>query len=109
MDEGDVAAAPVTLKQAAAIVYRDLTVAALEEASNLASIEPELALLRVWVRDAVLEGKTGADGMRRLMGHVIRALEVRHRLSPKRLDDFSTAVAAVFEYMDEQRPERVEV
>jgi|CXWL01.1.fsa_nt_gi hypothetical protein len=82
--------------------YSKLVVQAVDEAAGVASVDTEVALLRVWLRDTSKEHKRDRDLMLKLFDRIIRAVAVKYRLSPKRTDDLAAAVAAVTKHLGDQ-------
>jgi len=94
---------PVPAGRDDASVLRDgLPARVITEASNLDSVEAEVALLRLWLFETTAESTGDRPLMLKLSRQVVEAAAVKYRLSPKRTDDLATAVSAVLERLGEQ-------
>jgi len=93
---------PLTLREAVAIGYQRITRQTLEEAARLDSVEVEVSLLRIWLRDTVEDETRDLDLMRRLLDQIVRAVAVKYRLGPKRASDLGAALTALMDHMAAQ-------
>lgn len=97
--------------------YGPLIEQGLSEAADFDGVDHEIRLLRLWLYDTVKraaekeENAEDADKqsksntekttevMLRTLGQIIRAVEVRYRLSPKDKKDFAAHLAGVLDHM----------
>lgn len=96
---------PITMKAAAKIIYASITAKVIDEAARLDSVDAEVALLRLWLAQSIAQDSPNSKDiafMRALFSQIVRAVAVKYRLSPKRTDDFATAMRSILNGIGEQ-------
>ena len=101
---------PGRLGETAGQLYAQmLTEEALKEAARPENIGVEVALLRVWLHEALRE--RGADGeiALQLFDRIVKAVAVKYRLGPRRAEDLAASLAAVAETVGDMFERDLEV
>jgi hypothetical protein len=98
----------IDFKAAAKTIYASVTEKAIEEAARLDSVDAEVALLRLWLAESIASEKRDKQLMKALFAQIIRAVNVKYRLSPKRTDDIAAAMRSILNDVGEQIDEDYE-
>lgn len=90
-----------TLAEAAESLYAPLIKRAMDEAAQFDSVETEIALLRIWLKEVIAENPRDHDIIAKALSQIVRAVAVKFRLSPARTDSLSAAMIGVLEHMND--------
>lgn len=90
-----------TLAQAAEALYTPLIERAMAEAAQFESVETEIALLRIWLKEVIEENPRDHEFISKGLSQIVRAVAVKFRLSPASADSFSAAMVGVMKHMDD--------